>query len=49
MAALNQLAASGAIDSTAPVQAHVELQIASSPEKIWALLINAQNWPGWNP
>ena len=44
---LNQLAAEGSIHQTAPLTAHVVLEIAAPPARIWALLINAPAWPAW--
>jgi uncharacterized membrane protein len=44
---LNQLAAAGNIHEQAPVTAHLRIQIAAPPAKVWALLIDASNWPKW--
>ncbi len=45
---LNRLAAAGSIHDGAPVTAHVQSEIAAPPARLWALLINATAWPGWN-
>ena len=45
---LNRLARGGTIHSTAPVLAHVQLQIAAPPPRVWSLLVNAACWPVWN-
>jgi uncharacterized protein YndB with AHSA1/START domain len=45
---LDEMARSGEIDSGAPVVAHVEMEIAAPPAKVWALLIDAGRWPMWD-
>jgi len=47
LAALNQRAATGSIHEESPVLTHVQIQIAAPPAKVWALLIDAPNWPRW--
>jgi uncharacterized protein YndB with AHSA1/START domain len=47
LSGLNQLAAAGSIDEHAPVTAHVQIQIAAPPEKVWQLLADAPSWPTW--
>jgi len=44
---LNKRAATGSIHEDAPVVAHVQVQIAAPPGKVWELLIDAPNWPRW--
>ncbi len=44
---LNALANAGAIDETAPVIAHAQAEIAVSPARVWALLVDAHAWPSW--
>jgi len=44
---LNRLAAAGSIHEAAPVKAHVQIEIAAPPSAVWALLIDAPAWPGW--
>ncbi len=44
---LDQLARSGNIDENAPVKASLEIAINASPEKVWGLLTDVKNWPGW--
>jgi uncharacterized protein YndB with AHSA1/START domain len=44
---LNRLAAVGSIHEDAPVTTHLQIQIAASPAKVWALLIGAPSWPRW--
>lgn len=48
LAKLNQLAGAGAINQRAPVIAHAQIEIAASPAKVWALLVNAPAWPRWS-
>ncbi len=48
LATLNQTASTGAINERAPVVAHAQIEIAVSPAKVWALLVNAPAWPQWN-
>ena len=45
--ALNRIAAAGAIHEKAPTTAHLQLEIAAPPSKVWALLIDAPSWPLW--
>ena len=45
---LDGLAAAGAIHEDAPVTTHLQIRIAASPAKVWALLIDASEWPKWN-
>ena len=47
LAGLNQLAAAGSIDEHAPVTAHVQIQIAAPPAKVWQMLVDAPSWPTW--
>ncbi len=44
---LNKLAASGSIHQHAPVTAHLQIEIAAPPSRVWALLIDAPSWPTW--
>ena len=44
---LNRRAASGSIHEAAPVKAHVQIEIAASPEAVWTLLVDASGWPNW--
>lgn len=44
---LNKLAASGSIHQDAPVTAHLQIEIAAPPSRVWALLIGAPSWPAW--
>jgi hypothetical protein len=44
---LNRLADSGEIDRAAPVRTSVQIEIRQTPEKIWALIVNAPMWPSW--
>lgn len=48
ISALNGLARTGSIDESAPVHAELQVQIAASPAKVWALLVNASSWPKWD-
>lgn len=48
LSSLSSLARAGQIDSAAPVRAKVQIVISAPPAKIWALLVDAQNWPAWN-
>ena len=48
MQTLDTLASSGRIDPVAPVHAEVHIDIAASPAKVWALLVNAPAWPKWD-
>ena len=47
MQTLGSLASSGRIDPVAPVIAHTQTDIAAPREKVWALLVNAPQWPRW--
>jgi uncharacterized protein YndB with AHSA1/START domain len=44
---LNKLAASGSIHHDAPVTAHLHIEIAAPPSRVWTLLIDAPSWPTW--
>ena len=44
---LDELAASGQIHENAPVKASAEITIHASPEKVWHLLTDIDNWPKW--
>ena len=46
--ALDRLARAGRIHEGAPVTAEVEMQIAASCSRVWALLVDASSWPKWN-
>jgi Polyketide cyclase / dehydrase and lipid transport len=45
---LNRLASEGQIDSAAPVQADLQTAISAKPAAVWAILIDAREWPSWN-
>jgi uncharacterized membrane protein len=47
LATLNRLAATGSIHEDAPITTHVQIQIATPPAKVWALLVDAPSWPKW--
>ncbi len=47
LATLNKLAVAGSIHEDAPVTAHVQLEIAASPARVWGLLVDAPAWPKW--
>jgi uncharacterized protein YndB with AHSA1/START domain len=49
MTSLNHLAGAGEVDRNAPVLAHVQIEIAAPPPRVWALLIDAPAWPRWDP
>lgn len=49
LTALNQLAASGAIQDDAPVKTQLQIEINAPLEKVWALLVDARSWPKWQP
>jgi hypothetical protein len=44
---IEKLAASGKIQENAPVKASSEITIHASPEKVWHLLTDIDNWPQW--
>jgi len=44
---LAERSAHGAIHEGAPVTAHVQVEIASPPERVWGLLVHATEWPRW--
>lgn len=35
--------------STAPVQAHAEVDIAADPREVWAVIADIAAWPTWDP
>lgn len=37
------------INQNAPVKQNKAIFIQASPEKVWAVLTNINNWPNWNP
>jgi uncharacterized protein YndB with AHSA1/START domain len=41
------LAAAGQIQQNAPVKADVQISINASPDKVWSILTNINNWPRW--
>ena len=45
----SSLAAQGKTDTGAPLQTTQQISINAPADKIWALLVNPQAWPGWNP
>lgn len=45
---LNRLASEGQIDSAAPVQVDLQIAISAKPAAVWAILIDAREWPSWN-
>jgi uncharacterized protein YndB with AHSA1/START domain len=47
LTALNRLAAADSIHEQAPTIAHLQIEIAAPPSKVWALLIDAPSWPKW--
>jgi len=49
MTRLDELARVGSINRNAPVIAHVQIEIAAQPARVWALLVNASAWPQWDP
>ena len=44
---LGKLAANGQIQEDAAVKAASEIIIRASPEKVWSLLTDIDNWPKW--
>jgi uncharacterized protein YndB with AHSA1/START domain len=38
-----------AMDERAPVAAQHEIEIAATPESVWAVLTKIEDWPTWNP
>jgi uncharacterized protein YndB with AHSA1/START domain len=44
---LQKLAADGKIDENAAVKASSEITIHASPENVWHLLTDIDNWPKW--
>jgi uncharacterized protein YndB with AHSA1/START domain len=47
LTALNRLAAADSIHEQAPTIAHLEIEIAAPPSRVWELLIDAPSWPRW--
>jgi uncharacterized protein YndB with AHSA1/START domain len=47
-ASMDGLAAAGQVQPNAPLQVQLQISIKAPPAKIWALLSDAQGWPGWN-
>jgi uncharacterized protein YndB with AHSA1/START domain len=45
---MEKLAANGQIQETAPVKASAEIVIHASPEKVWRLLTDIDQWPTWH-
>jgi uncharacterized protein YndB with AHSA1/START domain len=37
------------IDKNAPAISHAEIEVAASPEIVWAVLADIDAWPSWNP
>ena len=37
------------IDKNAPAVSHAEIEVAASPEIVWAVLTDIGHWPSWNP
>lgn len=37
------------INEKAPVKEAGEIEIDSTPEKVWNIMINFHEWPNWNP
>jgi uncharacterized protein YndB with AHSA1/START domain len=37
------------VDRSAPVIAASEIEVAASPETVWAILTDFEHWPSWNP
>ena len=48
LASLNSLAATGRIDSGAPVRATVQVAISAPAAVVWTALVDVQHWPSWN-
>lgn len=44
---LEQLAQNGQIQEKAPIKASSEITINASPERVWQLLANINDWPKW--
>lgn len=44
---LDQLAQEGKTQENAPVKASSDITINAKPERIWALLMNMNDWPKW--
>jgi uncharacterized membrane protein len=47
IAELNRLAAVGSVHEEAPVKMQLQIEIAASPSKVWAILADAPSWPNW--
>lgn len=45
---MEQLAASGQVQDKAPVKASAEIVIDASPERVWRLLADIDQWPTWH-
>lgn len=37
------------IDKDAPAVSYAEIEVAASPEIVWAVLTGIERWPSWNP
>ncbi len=37
------------VNRDAPAVSHAEIEVAASPEIVWAVLSDIDNWPSWNP